>query len=312
MNSATAIIDSSDLISYDNLDPRYNLNIEDSDEYTKNIYPLHFSKKCHDSKDFENLVKYDFPLVSRCWGERYENCAVMKKYGETCNSNDTSSQPIIETGACSCARCAMNLYGPIEDTLGYSRIDLTHDSNEISHKERLNKSDFKEQNRSSIYDKSRILKSDGLKINYKKPDMKVCGSKLSVNKPGNGLEYNYELEDKYENLHPEILSDQTIEPFVDTVGSGLDTFFESCLGICLPNDMAKNWGYSTLCCVILGIFIICLVSNAFIPIPRAVMKPPIPSYLCLFGFVILCIFGSSTFSFFQDQTNLPSFMRRNC
>lgn len=312
MNNANVIIDESRLISYDNSDPRYNLNIEDSDEYTKNIYPLHFSKKCHDSEEYEHLVKYDFPQVSRCWGERYENCAVMKKYGKTCDSNDSESRPIIETGSCSCARCAMNLYGPIEDTLGYARIDLTHGSNEISHKETLTKSDFKEQNRSSIYDKSRIFESDGLNINYKKPDVKVCGSKMSINKPDNGLELEYELEDKYENLHPKLLSDQTIEPFVDTIGSGLDTCFESCLGICFPNDMAKNWGYSTLCSVICGLIIICMVSNAFIPMPGVITRPPIPSYLCLIGIVMLCVFGSSTFSFFQDQSNLPSFMRRQC
>ena len=91
-------IDRSAVISYDKKDPRYNLTIEDSDEYIKNIYPLHFKKKC--IKDYD--IKYDFPLLYRCWGERYENCSILQKH--------------IETGYCNCAECAMTLYETIPDT----------------------------------------------------------------------------------------------------------------------------------------------------------------------------------------------------
>ena len=92
------IIDRSRVIGYDDSDPRYNLNIEDSDEYTRNIYPLHFSKRCHDSEEYENLVKYDHPLISRCWGERYEHCAVMKKYGEKDQEDPVLGRGVIEAG----------------------------------------------------------------------------------------------------------------------------------------------------------------------------------------------------------------------
>lgn len=310
MNDSGVVINGSKIITLDDSDPRYHLNIEDSDEYTRNIYPLHFSKRCHDSEDYEDLVKYEFPLISRCWGERYEHCAIMKRSGEKYEkSEDGITRPVIETGTCSCAKCAYNLYGPIEDTLGYARIDLTHDSDEASQKETLNRSDFKKQNQSTILDQTRIFRSDGLGINYRKPDVKACGSNMSVNKAGNGLEYNLELEDKYEDLHPKFLSDQNIEPFVSEVSSGIGSCFESCLGICLPNNTAQNWGYSTLCCVICALFLICLVSNAFLPVPGAITRPPIASYICLFGLITLCVCGSSTYSFFADQSNLPSFMR---
>jgi hypothetical protein len=309
-------VDRARIISYDDSDPRYDLNIEDSDEYTRNIYPLHFSKKCHDSKEYENLIKYDYPLVSRCWGERYEHCAVMKKYGKNCNSQDSITRPVIEAGSCSCARCAMNLYGPIEDTLGYARIDLTHNSNEASHKEELNRSDFKEQNRSTAYDKTRIFKSDGLEINRHEPDVKTSGSNLSVNKVGNGLEYNLELEDKYAYYKPNSLSDQTIEPFVAdiaaTAGEGLGTAFESCLGICLPGDVANKWGYATLCSAVCGLFLCCMVMNAFIPGLGFLKQPPVPSYACIAAIVIMLVCGCSTYSFFQDSDNVPDFLEKKC
>jgi hypothetical protein len=315
-NNTDVRVDRAQIKSYDDSDPRYSLNIEDSYEYTRNIYPLHFSKRCHDSKEYENLVKYDYPLVSRCWGERYEHCAAMKKYGENCNSEDSILRPIIETGSCSCARCTMNLYGPIEDTLGYARIDLTHDSNNVSHKEELNRSDFKEQNRSSAYDQTRIFRSDGLEVNRHEPDVKISGSNLSVNKSGNGLEYNYELEDKYAYLKPNGLSDQTIEPFVadiaSTAGEGLGTAFGSCLGLCLPDNVANQWGYMTLCSAVCGLFLCCIVMNAFIPGLGFLKNPPIPSYACIAAIVIMCICGCSTYSFFQDDANVPDFLEKDC
>jgi len=325
-------IDRSRVISYDDSDPRYNLNIEDSDELVRNIYPLHFSKKCHDSDEYENLVEYEYPLISRCWGERYENCAKMNRQGlnrqglnrqglnrqglnRQCTNpeDDTESgSGVIEAGGCSCAKCVMNLYGPIEDTLGYARIDLTRDSHEASHKEELNRSDFKGQYRSSIYDQTRILKTDGLEINNHEPDLKAFGTSQSVNKAGNGLEYNYELDDKYANHRLSGLSDQKIEPFMDNVTSGIGSGIESCLGLCIPGDVADDWGYSTLCCTILGLFIYCAVSNAFIPGLSMIAKPSIAPYICITAIVIFCICGSSTYSFFTNNKNLPGFMKSNC
>lgn len=313
-------VDRARIISLDDSDPRYNLNIEDSDEYTRNIYPLHFSKRCHKSKEYQDMVKYDFPLVSRCWGERYEHCAVMKKYGKDCkNKNNPEGEdadadavvgrPVIETGACSCAECAMNLYGPIEDTLGYARIDLSPNSSDTSYKEELNRSDFKEQNRSSIYDQTRIFKTDGLEINYRQPDTKVDGSNMSVNKAGNSLEYNLELEDKYAHLKPNALSDQNIEGFIGSIGSGILSgggavvggVFESSLGLCLPQSVAEKWGYSTMCCVICGLLLCCMVSQAFITGGPFILKqPPIPSYIMIFACILICCCGSLTTSYFKS------------
>jgi len=307
-------IDRSRLISYDETDPRYNQNIEDSDEYTRNIYPLHFSKRCHNSEEYENMVKYDYPLVSRCWGERYEHCAAMKKYGKNCNQNsdDPILRSVIETGACSCAECAMNLYGPIEDTLGYARIDLSPNSNEASHKETLNRSDFKEQNRSSIYDATRIFKSDGLDINYRKPDVKASGSNMSVNKVGNGLEYNYELDDKYANYKPtesvgrsiegfEQVSDQAIEGFIgQAVNATIDGFFTSSFNSCLPG-MGDKWGFISLSCAIL-MLVLSYISMYQIGMPP--FFPQVCAVLLLIAYCN-CYYASS---FFGNTDNYPDFL----
>jgi hypothetical protein len=334
INRGQIRIDKSAVIAYDDSDPRYNLNIEDSDEYTKNIYPLHFSKRCHDSKEYENMVKYDHPLVSRCWGERYEHCAAMKKYGgkkygDTCNSangsNDGNSndpivgRSVIDTGYCSCAECAMNLYGPIEDTLGYARIDLTPDENKGNEEDdpnELNRSDFKRQNESTIYDRTRIFKNDGLHINRREPDVKPCGSSMSVNKAGNSLEDNLELEDRY--AHHKLGSN--LEGFggaIGSIGSGIggglgdsfggsfsafgDSFsgsFESSLGVC-PPIIGDNFGYSTLCCFILGFVICCCVSQAFVSGSPVMLKMAAPQVL-IAASVLICVCGCSTYSFFKD------------
>lgn len=336
-NVKEVLIDRTQLISYDDSDTRYHLNIEDSDEYTRNIYPLHFSKRCHDSDAYEKLVKYDHPLISRCWGERYEHCSVMKKYGEIDPEDPVKGRGVHETGSCSCARCTMNLYGPIEDTLGYARIDLTHDSPEASNKETLNRSDLKPQYNSTAYDQTRIFRTDGLEINRREPDVKSCGSNMSINKAGNGLEYNYELEDKYayfkpngsnddsrdisnsdqiRYVDPDLLTDQQIEPFLadlsSSAGSALGTGFESCLGICLPDNMADKWGYVTLCSTICGLFLCCMVLNAFVPGLGFLTRPPIPSYACIAAIIIMCVCGCSTYSYFQDSDNVPDFLEKSC
>jgi hypothetical protein len=229
-NKGQIKIDKSAVIAYDKKDPRYHLTIEDSDEYIKNIYPLHFKKKCHNSQEFEKLVKYDWPLISRCWGEGYENCAVLQKYGKTCNNKSKADErPIIEAGHCSCSRCAMTLYDTIEDTLGYAKVDLRSniesnlnsnlnsnqnlndelndelddvfddlDSNFTSDKSNLDRTNFEKKNRNSIYDRTRVMIDDNIHID-KTPAVKRCGSSMSVNKAGNGLEYNLEAGDKYQN-----------------------------------------------------------------------------------------------------------------
>lgn len=161
-------IDSSAVIQYDRRDPRFGLTIEDSDEYTKNIYPLHFRKRCNDSQEYDHMVKYDWPMISRCWGERYENCAVLKRYSDKCKNES----PFVEAGHCACAECAMTLYGPIEDSMGYARVDLG--TNAVNDKETLVRSEFKEQNESTIYDRTRIMNTDNLIVD-KSPDTKECG-----------------------------------------------------------------------------------------------------------------------------------------
>jgi hypothetical protein len=195
-------IDKKSVISYDDSDPRFHQNIKDSHEYIKNIYPLHFKKRCHNSSEYEKLVKYDFPLINRCWGERYEDCTVLKKYKDGCgNMTANGDKPIIETGYCSCAECAMSLYGPIEDEIGYAMVDLTSNGNRYNKNNTvLNSSDLKKQNEFTIYDKTRVMETDGILID-KSPDVKRTGSNMSVNKAGNGIEYNIELDDRYADFN---------------------------------------------------------------------------------------------------------------
>lgn len=139
-------IDRSAAISYDKKDPRYNLTIEDSNEYIKNIYPLHFKKKCIKDHD----IKYDFPLLYRCWGERYENCSIMQRH--------------IETGYCNCAECSkcmMTLYETIPDTIDFDGINLSSQESKLN---TLNLRDLKPQNQSTIYDRTRVSIHDNVDI----------------------------------------------------------------------------------------------------------------------------------------------------
>ena len=165
-------IDKSAVIAYDKKDPRYHLTIEDSDEYTKNIYPLHFKKRCHDSKEFEKMVKYDWPLISRCWGEGYENCAVLQKYGKTCKAGD---KPIIETGHCACSRCAMSLYDTIEDTIGYAKVDLRSNNDETNANQNIIDDQDQDQDKLDDLDSDFTL----YKPNLYKPNLNKSNSNSS-------------------------------------------------------------------------------------------------------------------------------------
>lgn len=203
-NSGQIKIDETAVIDYDRRDPRFGFTIEDSDEYTRNIYPLHFKKKCHNSQEFDDLMKYDWPVISRCWGERYENCAVMKRY----------SVPFVEADHCACSECAMTLYGAIEDTLGYARVDLGDSADDDD--KTLVRSEFKPQNESTIYDRTRVMTNDNLVID-KRPDTKECGV----------------IRSRPENVAGLTDLANDVEPFdiINNTGGGKrDPFIDSCFG----------------------------------------------------------------------------------
>lgn len=116
---------------YSDRDPRYNFTIEDSDEYTKNIYPLLLKKKCNNTKEFEEYLRNRYPPIARCWGERYENCADL--------SNIYPTESYKRHGkACACSRCRMGVYTDVESTVTWE------DLKDFNPK-KLNKNNFYDQ-----------------------------------------------------------------------------------------------------------------------------------------------------------------------
>jgi hypothetical protein len=102
-------LDDNKLKKYIDKDPRYNFTIEDSDQFNKTIYPLHIKKVCKKN----NKLDASFPRLTRCWGERYENCIDPKIIMES-NSpgfNAKFSKSFVEDAATSaCTECNIDIY----------------------------------------------------------------------------------------------------------------------------------------------------------------------------------------------------------
>lgn len=71
------------IVRYNNKDPRYNLMIEDSDEYNMPIHPFQLEETC----DNERFRIYNPYRAIGCGGHRYENCdeTVDDREFDTCN-----------------------------------------------------------------------------------------------------------------------------------------------------------------------------------------------------------------------------------
>lgn len=121
-------------------DPRYNFTIGDSDKYNATIYPLHMEKKCNNTEKFNNFVKNEYPPISRCWSQGYENCSVLKP---PCRD-------------CQCSKCILNIYDDPGSTVTWKT-----------------RSDFNPKNLSPniFYDKMRINKTTHANLNIdRSPD----------------------------------------------------------------------------------------------------------------------------------------------
>lgn len=230
------MIDKSSVIKYDNKDPRYRFTIEDSDEYTKNIYPMHMKEACNTSKSYADFAEYEFPLISRCWGERYEHCAVLKP---------VTHNGIVESAYCACPKCSMGFYDTIDDTLGDA---IMTKSGGISF------ANYKKQNSSTIYDKTRIFDTDGLDIPNVPDDI-----------PPDMLE------------HMGGISGDVVGGMLKTSGDAI----ESSLSMCLPSPYAERWGWSpisSILCAFLLMMVLCAICGI-----DGMMFPPmlyVPIVLC--------------------------------
>jgi hypothetical protein len=65
------------IVSYHNDDTRFLPLYDNSRKHSKNILPLQL-QEIQSSKEFNKFLKYKHPRISRCWGERYENCQILK------------------------------------------------------------------------------------------------------------------------------------------------------------------------------------------------------------------------------------------
>ena len=232
------MIDKSAIIKYDDKDPRYRFTIEDSDEYTKNIYPMHMREACNTSKSYADFAEYEFPLISRCWGERYEHCAVLKP---------VTHNGIVESAYCSCPKCAMGFYDTIDDTLG----DAIITDNQIGF------ANYKKQNSSTIYDKTRIFDTDGLDIPNVPDDIPP------------------DMLDQIEHMGG--IGGEVVGGAFKTSGDAI----EGCVSMCVPSSYAERWGWSpisSILCVFLLMMLLCAVCGI-----DGMMFPPmlyVPIILC--------------------------------
>lgn len=135
-------IDESKIINYNDDDPRYGFTIKDSDEYNERIYPIGLKRECSDKCRFMQSIKDKYPQVTRCWGERYENCV-----------------DIYTMHNLYCKRCKEKLYDPDSPTIDNNPAISRNTRSSIS-----NEKDFlknfapKSMNNNIFYDKSWINK----------------------------------------------------------------------------------------------------------------------------------------------------------
>jgi hypothetical protein len=106
---------------YNNTDPRYNFTIKDSDEFNTDILPLFLKKTCKNKKEQEK-IHTEYPMITRCWGQRYENCIEpdmttrMDKYGFNIVDNidnDNSKNNKV------CASCEFNTYDNVDHEISW-------------------------------------------------------------------------------------------------------------------------------------------------------------------------------------------------
>jgi hypothetical protein len=74
------------LKNYHKYDPQYNPIYNDSREYAVNIQPITLQEK-NNSDDYKLFLKHNYPRISRCWGERYENCQILKGDKNLCSKS---------------------------------------------------------------------------------------------------------------------------------------------------------------------------------------------------------------------------------
>jgi len=137
-------IDDSKIINYNDDDPRYGFTIKDSDEYNESIYPIGLKRDCTDKCIFMQAIKDKYPLVTRCWGERYENCI-----------------DIYTMHDLYCKRCKEKVYNPDSPTFDDNPTISRNTRSSISNdKNILRNFTPKNINNNTFYDKSWINKYD--------------------------------------------------------------------------------------------------------------------------------------------------------
>lgn len=132
------------IINYNDNDPRYGFTIKDSYEYNESINPIGLNRSCNDKCNFLKEIEAKYPPITRCWGERYENCV------------DINTVHDIK-----CERCKDNTYCPDGPTILINASISNETRSRISDKKDIDKH-FKPRvlNNRTFYDKSRINKYD--------------------------------------------------------------------------------------------------------------------------------------------------------
>lgn len=152
--------------NYHLYDPQYNPIYNDSREFVKNIQPITLQEKIN-SDDYKLFLKNHYPKISRCWGERYENCQVLRGDKNLCSKQ----------------------YITTRDPAPYLERDIKDEIKASNDNDNVSNMNLKKINSNTLYDVSRIPIDNKLNmIVDKTPDIlnhpsirKTCESKISKN-----------------------------------------------------------------------------------------------------------------------------------
>jgi hypothetical protein len=171
----SARIDESAIVAYDDSDTRYTQNIKYLDRYTHKIYPLHFREKCKCRPHIDNIpdnVPFDNKILQ-------SSCTCKLVDGE-CNPFDENYQKkecqyCFAEGYEHCqdprhnGNCQLDLYGRVESTIEYPYLDIESGVVFNTKNNTINTANLR-NSKSTIYDRTRVHKSDGLHI-MRSPDI---------------------------------------------------------------------------------------------------------------------------------------------
>lgn len=152
--------------NYHLYDPQYNPIYNDSRVYVKNILPITLQEKINSDK-YKLFLKHSHPNISRCWGERYENCQILKGDKNLC------SKQFITT----------------RDPAPFLERDITDEIKPVNDNDNISKMNLKKINSNTLYDITRIPIDNKLNLVIDKtPDIldhplinKTCESDIKKN-----------------------------------------------------------------------------------------------------------------------------------